>query len=332
MSLGVDVEYFVAQEGKTTIVPALLAFSNAMKRGVATFQPVFKDIIGPDFKGYNSMYIEMGTTQVTEDGAAVETPCNPGSSARKVLDNIAPGVLMSIRIAKANDGYLSVQPLVWLDQEHVQLRDELRVLGCDPDIGFWDGVATPKCPPQDPERTMWRTGGGHIHLSPTNIFEVTAQESTIVFGDLLLGTLDVLLEHTADAVTRRTMYGQAGRHRLQPWGIEYRTMSNTWFAHPEIALAVLQVAELIHQAVEAGVEPWDIVERIGFQEIITAINTCNTANCFDVFNHTLEELVNQGLKVNPKAIILLQDIFKRGGVVHTYGYDMLGWEVDYVTS
>jgi hypothetical protein len=328
--LGTDVEFFVAQTGQETIIPALAAFETAKAGGMAGFSSITKDIAGPGFENYDSLEVVLSTAKVTEDGAAIETPCNPGTNAAELLANVLPGVKRSVEIAKATPGgILIAAPVVWLDPEHIATRNELRVLGCAPDRALWpefgDGDGEQCVPKQDPEKTLWRTGGGHIHFSPSLIYLPDVQESLVLLCDLVLGTLDVMLEHGEDAKQRRSMYGQPGKHRIQPWGVEYRAMSNAWFVNPNIALAVLEVAEVVEKAVESGFDPWPVLKRVSFKKLIDAVIQCDPKTCARIFLYTVEKLDKAGLDVTSLRFDLFKEVYRSGGIGEFYGYDMESW-------
>jgi hypothetical protein len=324
--IGLDVEVFTRREGEETIIPAMLAMQNAGK--VVRLEDVYKDIEGPDFDGYHSLEVVLATGRVTEDGAAMETPCNPGDSAKELMDNVLEPVLTCLEIAEANGAELVAAPLVWLDPEHLEFRNELRVLGCDPDQDIWRGDEFCE-PDQDPLHTLWRTGGGHIHFSPSFVHRPDVQEHIVLWCDLILGTLDVILEHSDDGVSRREMYGQPGKHRLQAHGVEYRTMSNVWFTNPDVAKLVLDMAHLIHSLVESNLEngPWAIINKIGWTYIVEAITECKLQNAGKIFMYTMEMLESWGVNVEDNLDFpFISDLYGAGGVVGLYGdYNMQGW-------
>ena len=91
------------------------------------------------------------------------------------------------------------------------------IFGCEPDHNAWTGKENSK--PRPPHRFM-RSAGGHVHV------ETQKDPSTVIKAmDLFLGVPSVLMDEGED---RKKLYGSAGAHRIKPYGVEYRTLSNFW--------------------------------------------------------------------------------------------------------
>ncbi|MCP4453832.1 MAG: hypothetical protein GY809_20415, partial [Planctomycetes bacterium] len=191
---------------------------------------------------------------------------------------------------------------------------ELRVLGCDPDADVY-GKGVEDCKPeQDAEETTWRTSGGHLHFSPANVGEPGVAEHVVYFCDLLLGTLDVIFEHSEAAQDRRSMYGTAGRHRIKPYGVEYRTMSSTWLTSKQSARIALDAADLVHQVIEEGLDPRPLIKEIGIERLVTAINNCDAILCHKVWRYTLDYITSAGFShAVEDAKPALHKLLKKGG-------------------
>jgi Phage phiEco32-like COOH.NH2 ligase-type 2 len=116
------------------------------------------------------------------------------------------------------------------------------VFGCEPDFNAWTLKANPS--PQPPHPFM-RSAGGHIHV------ETKEDPVEVVRAmDVYLGVPSVLMDEGED---RKQLYGTAGAHRIKPYGVEYRTLSNFWifekkyvdwvWAQTERSIANLGVAD-----------------------------------------------------------------------------------------
>ena len=91
------------------------------------------------------------------------------------------------------------------------------VFGCEPDLNAWTGKENMK--PRPPHKYM-RSAGGHVHV------ETQKDPSSVIKAmDLFLGVPSVLMDEGED---RKKLYGSAGAHRVKPYGVEYRTLSNFW--------------------------------------------------------------------------------------------------------
>ncbi len=96
-------------------------------------------------------------------------------------------------------------------------------MGCDRDLNVWTGKHNPK---PNPFQSL-RSSGGHIHFS----CDRGQVEAMIKLLDFYLGIPSILMDADTE---RRAMYGQAGAHRVKPYGGEYRTLSNFWLRSPDL--------------------------------------------------------------------------------------------------
>lgn len=106
--------------------------------------------------------------------------------------------------------------------------------GCSPDFNAYDRGN--QIPPYGSEDTVWkwpldqsgktqrRFAGGHIHLGYNNPGKVP-DYVVAAFMDLNVLT-EVLVDRELEG--RRSVYGSPGRYRPTPYGIEYRSPSNSW--------------------------------------------------------------------------------------------------------
>lgn len=99
---------------------------------------------------------------------------------------------------------------------------EAQEFGCDRDYDAYD-QSNPCVVDKDAVPYGFRTAGGHVHIG--HEIAKSYPEICILACDLYLGLPSVLLDKD---VQRRMLYGKASRYRIQPWGVEYRTLSNFW--------------------------------------------------------------------------------------------------------
>ena len=115
---------------------------------------------------------------------------------------------------------LAIKASHHFDQQTLMSYPSAMILGCEPDFNAYTKGQNKK----PNARTTLRTAGGHIHVGYENNNE--EQSHNIVKNmDILLGLPSVLLD---DDTERRAMYGAAGAHRIKPYGVEYRSLSNFW--------------------------------------------------------------------------------------------------------
>lgn len=98
--------------------------------------------------------------------------------------------------------------------------------GCSPDFNAYNnGLEFEKYHHKEfyDGNKQWRFAGGHIHIG----YDAPEIPHFVVaaFADLIIGLRAVGSDQQK---RRRAFYGQPGRYRPTPWGIEYRTPSNFW--------------------------------------------------------------------------------------------------------
>src|SRR5690606_19162733 len=128
---------------------------------------------------------------------------------------------------------------------------ETKVLGCDPDFNAYSGKRNPN---PEPVGTM-RTGSGHLHIGWTDNADVT-DESHLFDCKAVVKAMDSILIPVSklwDKDNRREkMYGARGAFRPKPYGVEYRTMNNSWLNKPMIWSWLFDTSKAIVHGLERG--------------------------------------------------------------------------------
>lgn len=151
----------------------------------------------------------------------------------------------------------TIRPLrITLKSAHYYIQNELEhpdalEAACKDELCAYD-LQPKKAPKEIIRTTTFRTAGGHIHLG-SDLFE-DADNAHIVTKmlDLFLTIPFVLIDRDATAKERREVYGQAGRHRLTNYGIEYRTPSNYWLGSPATTSLVFDLCKFVLKFVKKG--------------------------------------------------------------------------------
>jgi len=149
-----------------------------------------------------------------EDNVSLEYGIPPAATAQEFIDNI--NAVMEKSKEWLPD--LSFSKLSCIVFPEDQMKHPLaHIFGCEPDFNAW--AMRPNKAPKPPHPFM-RSAGGHVHVETTKdpIIVVRAM-------DLYLGVASVLMDKGEE---RKSMYGSAGAHRVKPYGVEYRTLSNFW--------------------------------------------------------------------------------------------------------
>lgn len=109
--------------------------------------------------------------------------------------------------------------------------------GCSPEMNAYD-MSTVNAPVCNPGNTF-RSGGGHIHLGHIDgpkypLVDFMGRWWLTRLMDLFVGLPSILIDNDPTSQDRRMLYGGAGNMRPKDYGIEYRTLSNFWLAHPRL--------------------------------------------------------------------------------------------------
>ena len=175
---------------------------------------------------YNPTPVNFGAVQV--DGMALEFNIDPATNEEEFLHNIK-AVKAKLQEMVGNSFELKAIPSVYFNKDVWDLTpEEAKELGCDPDFNAWlDGEINVK-----PENNgTLRTGAGHVHIGWGNNFSVTDPEhnyrciSMIKQLDLSVGLSSLYWDSDSE---RRKLYGNPGAYRPKKYGVEYRTLSNSW--------------------------------------------------------------------------------------------------------
>ena len=256
----------------------------------------------PIFKatGYPS-----GSVQI--DGIAVEFTTNPASCRNHIIQDIAGKFRAVKEIVKlANKNWrVGILPAVSLTPEQLQaLPKEAQIFGCSPDLDIY-GEAEKCLAVVDASTNPIRSFGGHMHASfaggglellgddygkksMVDWFSENSTKITITL-DRIIGITSVAMTGGELETRRRSIYGQAGRVRVQDYGgIEYRTPSNFWLMHPVVAnymMLLMQVALNVSVLEDLRNQIWELAK---ITEIVDVINNSRTDRAMELVEATME--------------------------------------------
>lgn len=194
MRLGADPETFLQDKNGNPI--SAIGYINADK---------WNPMQIPDMpKGYT----------LQEDNVSLEYGIPPAKSADEYVLHIQKVMQKSLEYLP-NLSFSKLSCIIFPEE---QLRHPLaHIFGCEPDFDAWTGKENHKPTPPHP---YMRSAGGHIHV------ETKKDPRAVVRAmDLFLGVPSVLMDK---GEARKQMYGACGAHRIKPYGVEYRTLSNFW--------------------------------------------------------------------------------------------------------
>lgn len=206
-----------------------------------------------------------GAVQV--DGVAAEFNTFPVDNASEFVDviNLVRSQMMDI-IRDRAEGQgrkgleLVAQPTATFDKEYFDaLPDEVKLLGCTPDMNAWTGEFN--YPPSTEE--PFRTGGGHLHISWLDGKTVDPDDpSHISLCRDIVRQLDVTLFPLSEIWDtdrkRRELYGARGAFRPKFYGVEYRPLSNAYLHSDDLIRRVFNEADkAVRLLLEDGRRLWE---------------------------------------------------------------------------
>lgn len=220
----------------------------------------------------NPFPVEHGAVQV--DGMALEFNINPAMLEDDFVFNLE--TVMEQLKAMVPDYELVATPVADFTKEYLDTQpEEAKMLGCEPDFNAW----TDKENPVPNAEVTFRTGSGHLHIGWTDNQDVNSPEhrmnaqAMVRQMDFYLGLPSLFFD--ADT-KRRELYGKAGAHRVKPYGVEYRVLSNSWLSSRDLMGWAFRAAK---KAASDLVEGIRLEDRFG--DIQAIINTSNVkeASC-----------------------------------------------------
>ena len=183
---------------------------------------------------------------------------------------------------------ISTECEVLYPYEYLQ-TPQSRMFGCSPDQNAYKGgTVFPAISPEDltEDDGQWRFAGGHIHIGyESKVPHFVAA----MFADVYLGIPCAGVDWQDK---RRQYYGQPGRYRAKPYGIEYRTLSNFWI-HSQSHTHRLGRNALVLGDWLQYTDPAIIQEKfqsIPWMDVIRVIQNNNRKIANDLYSYIVEDL------------------------------------------
>lgn len=200
------------------------------------------------------------------DNISCEFNVPPATKGEEMYENITY-VLNHIAGILPEGVAVKISASATLDPKYLQ-TENAKTMGCDPSFNAWQRCINER--PSLEETPNLRVCGGHIHIGYANPDEATS-EAIIRAMDKYLGVLSVVLDTDKD---RKKLYGKAGEFRFQPYGVEYRVLSNFWTSSKELTLLMFEQIQKALDFVEAnGLIEANSEEGLLIQKIINSGDT-----------------------------------------------------------
>lgn len=251
-SIGGDPEFF-ALSAKGNIRPLHNAEFPKSRRPVLNSDGTFGHIEVPELH---------------RDGCAIELNCVVHPCRGNFVKDLSVLMRKAMGVAVDNGGSLAAvaeAPILKTSLRGAP-ADMLRG-GCDPDYDAYTGdIKTPA-----PYATNMRYAGGHIHFGvntqkrpqigwfrdaqPYDTSPIGEEDELVALYSPFIKLLDLwvgvpavamlgAIEQSKEA-NRRQYYGQAGSFRVQPHGVEYRTLSSAAWREPNQVSGLLGMARMV---------------------------------------------------------------------------------------
>jgi len=194
--------------------------------------------------------------------------------------------------------------------------------GCSPDFNIYSNK---KIKYPDGHKFMTRFSGGHIHLgfrqlnlvnyftNPKNL------ENVIRALDYLVGTISVAISPYRDEYVRKKYYGKAGTYRIQPHGIEYRTLSSFWIVSPILTSLITSMARDAVTLVRRGKAKKYLFDKVDSKEIVRIINQHDVEAAKMVYKNVIKPLYSL-FKYELGVPMTLEPVVKFVDELVKYGY------------
>lgn len=255
--MGSDPEMFVVNKKTNEVIPAF-NFLGSSKN---------PDKIKNDINEYGD------GNPLFWDGFQAEFNTADTACLAWVVDSVHAGLKTLSQKAKKydKDARLTIQPTLDIPIDMLmESKPEHVDFGCMPSLNVY-GMSGFKANGRD---VPFRSAGGHIHFGIVDHLknDKTLAEKFVKDLDKVLGVACVSLFDKYDDSKRRVLYGLAGEYRLPKHGLEYRTLSCAWMAHPIIMNIVFDLSRKVIGASNSGLmKYWDATEK----ETIECINNCD---------------------------------------------------------
>jgi hypothetical protein len=151
---------------------------------------------------------------VQEDNVALEFGVPPATSAEEFIKHIRQVMYKGLEFVP--EMKFSTLSCIIFPEDQMN-HPMAHIFGCEPDFNAWSGGMNKSPKPPHP---LMRSAGGHVHVeTKRDALEVVRNM------DFFLGVPSILMDKGEE---RKQMYGKGGAHRVKPYGVEYRTLSNFW--------------------------------------------------------------------------------------------------------
>jgi hypothetical protein len=239
-------------------------------------------------KSKHPVHFDRYGISIIEDGVAFEFLIQPTRDYDDMFDSIQFGLAELSNLLSKYDHELSIQPTVNYEIERFLDKDDdyqmCLIFGCDPDK---DAILKNYvCDVIDALRHPYRYFGGHFQIGCNDPrgrrLMQTHYEPFIKLCAIFIGNSVMARSNKTELEQiRAKLYGQPGRYRIQPWGIEYRTPSNSWITNRTTMAKMFRGAQVAFNLLQKPKEGKAVIKNY-LTETITALTTANAELSQDI--------------------------------------------------
>jgi hypothetical protein len=188
--------------------------------------------------------LQHGDVQV--DGMAGEVNIKPSTSAEEFEHNVR-AVFSDVKKILPKWAKIAFKPSVeFLDSTLEAVPESQKELGCSPDFNAYTGLMNESPMLELKKVPNLRSAGGHICVGWGDGFD--KKDASHVFDcESFIKHIDPVYRGFAaiwdNDQRRASLYGKPGAYRTTSFGVEYRTPSNAWVAHPKMYPFIFALAE-----------------------------------------------------------------------------------------
>lgn len=222
---------------------------------------------------------ELGTYH--RDNISVELQPPPADTPEKFIQH-GSQLYRALRIQFGNMSLdLGAIPAAEFSTSMLRGIEEASEMGCEPDKCAYSGETQATIKPE--AMGGWRTTSGHLHVGGIDDLNEDQRRQIVQWLDILEGLTGKQKEAQSDRLAwhRRAYYGQAGRYRMKPYGLEWRTPSSLMWRHwlqPQSAASLFASIGTAIALVRAGVYVESIASDIAVKRVRDAIDGRSLSN------------------------------------------------------
>ena len=276
ISVGCDPEVFIQDTRSGDVVPA------------------YGIVPGSKYDPY-----EEDGTLISVDGVAAEIGIKPAKYCEEFVHNVNSAIALLKRILAPRYKMMISSSQMIKEKYLKEVPEEVLQLGCEPDLDAYTGAVFNVDQVHHRKNSMFYCGG-HVHIGWTKEQDTDSPnliEDCRTLAIVLDYYLGAPMKGISTEIGRSTIYETPGRHRVKPYGMEYRTPSNAWLKENEYKEFVFNAAKSAVTALLKGKSKVNLQDTVGIPDAFTTfpltpdaiIQSSDTNNGFKLFKLLQEQ-------------------------------------------